>query len=114
VSTSKCGYSGHADLATTRIGGLIVAFKLTYTDGQESDYDDGTKWDVDGGVLKLGREDGEWTVFVSPGHWATIELAKDTKQTKDKKDAKDEKHDKDDKDDKDGKDTKDKDAKDDD
>ena len=63
---------------------LNMAFKLTYTDGQESDYDDGTKWDVDGGVLKLGREDGDWTVFVSPGHWATIELAK--KSDKDDKD----------------------------
>jgi hypothetical protein len=68
-----------------------MAFKLTYTDGQESDYDDGTKWDVDGGVLKLGREDGDWTVFVSPGHWATIELRKGTKRTKDDKDEKDEK-----------------------
>lgn len=76
---------------------LNMAFKLTYTDGQESDYDDGTKWDVDGGVLKLGREDGDWTVFVSPGHWATIELAK--KSDKDDKDDKDEKDDKDDKDD---------------
>jgi hypothetical protein len=74
-----------------------MAFKLTYIDGQESDYDDGTKWDVDGGVLKLGREDGEWTVFVSPGHWATIEIAEDTKQKKDDQDDKD-------KDDKDGKD----------
>ena len=76
-----------------------MAFKLTYTDGQESDYDDGTKWDVDGGVLKLGREDGEWTVFVSPGHWATIEIGKDTKQKKDEKDDKDQKDDKDEKDD---------------
>ena len=82
-----------------------MAFKLTYTDGQESDYDDGTKWDVDGGVLKLGRENGEWTVFVSPGHWATIEIGKDKKQKKDDKDEKDD----DDKDDdgKDGKDDKD-------
>jgi hypothetical protein len=63
-----------------------MAFKLTYTDGQESDYDDGTKWDVDGGVLKLGREDGEWTVFVSPSHWATIEIGKDNSVTKDTKD----------------------------
>jgi hypothetical protein len=70
-----------------------MAFKLTYTDGQESDYDDGTKWDVDGGVLKLGREDGDWTVFVSPGHWATIELAK--KDDNDEKDN-DEKDDDDD------------------
>ena len=61
-----------------------MAFKLTYTDGQESDYDDGTKWEVDGGVLKLGREDGEWSVFVSPGHWATIEVGKGTKKKKDK------------------------------
>jgi hypothetical protein len=78
-----------------------MAFKLTYTDGQESDYDDGTKWEVDGGVLKLGRKDGEWSVFVSPGHWATLELAADTKDTKkkDEDDAKDkdEKSDKDDK-----------------
>ena len=65
-----------------------MAFKLTYTDGQESDYDDGTKWDVDGGVLKLGREDGEWTVLVSPGHWATIEVVKG-KET-DRDDARDE------------------------
>jgi len=84
-----------------------MAFKLTYTDGQESDYDDGTKWEVDGGVLKLGREDGEWSVFVSPGHWATIELGKDTNKKRDDKDDKedkgekeDEKSDKDDKDEK--------------
>jgi hypothetical protein len=84
-----------------------MAFKLTYTDGQESDYDDGTRWEVDGGVLKLGREDGEWSVFVSPGHWATIEVGKDTKKKRDDKDDKedrdekeDEKSDKDDKDEK--------------
>jgi hypothetical protein len=80
-----------------------MAFKLTYTDGQESDYDDSTKWDVDGGVLKLGREDGDWTVFVSPGHWATIELGKGTKKKKDDKDDKDDKDEKDEKDN-DGKD----------
>jgi hypothetical protein len=77
-----------------------MVFKLTYIDGQESDYDDGTKWDVDGGVLKLGREDGEWTVFVSPGHWATIEVGKGTKEKKHDKDEKD-KDDKDENDDKD-------------
>jgi hypothetical protein len=77
-----------------------MAFKLTYTDGQESDYDDDTKWDVDGGVLKLGREDGDWTVLVSPGHWATIELGKGTKKKKDDRDDKVEKDkDDDDKDD---------------
>jgi hypothetical protein len=80
-----------------------MAFKLTYIDGQESDYDDGTKWDVDGGVLKLGREDGEWTVFVSPGHWATFEVGKGTKEKKHDKDEKD----KDDKDEKDENDDKD-------
>ena len=53
---------------------LDMAFKLTYTDGQESDYDDETKWEVEGGVLKLGRDDGQWSVYVSPGHWATIEV----------------------------------------
>jgi hypothetical protein len=85
-----------------------MAFKLTYTDGQESDYDDGTKWEVDGGVLKLGRKDGEWSVFVSPGHWATLELAADTKDTKkkDEDDTKD-KDEKSDKDDKNAKDEKD-------
>jgi hypothetical protein len=89
-----------------------MAFKLTYTDGQESDYDDDTKWEVDGGVLKLGRGDSDWSVLVSPGHWATIELgktgkkkkddkAKDKDEDEDKKAAKDDKADKDDNDDKD-------------
>ena len=64
-----------------------MAFKLTYTDGQESDYDDGTKWEVDGGVLKLGRQDGDWSVLVSPSHWATLELGKGT--NKDNKEEKD-------------------------
>ena len=52
-----------------------MAFKLTYSDGQSTDYDDSTKWEVDNGVVKMGRDDGEWTVFVSPSHWATLELA---------------------------------------
>ncbi|HZN80294.1 MAG TPA: hypothetical protein VFC01_11485 [Mycobacterium sp.] len=95
-----------------------MAFKLTYTDGQESDYDDDTKWEVDGGVLKLGRGDSDWSVLVSPGHWATIELGKSGKKKDDKakdkgkdedkdedeKAAKNEKADKDEKDDKDDKD----------
>jgi hypothetical protein len=63
-----------------------MAFKLTYTDGQESDYDDSTKWEVDAGVLKLGRKEGQWSVFVSPGHWATIELATESQESKDEKD----------------------------
>jgi hypothetical protein len=84
-----------------------MAFKLTYTDGQESDYDDGTKWKVEDGVLKLGREEGNWSVFVSPGHWATIEIVKDGKEKADGKDEKDEKDAKDDRDEKDAKDDKD-------
>jgi hypothetical protein len=62
-----------------------MAFKLTYSDGQSTDYDDSTKWEVDNGVVKMGRDDGEWTVFVSPSHWATLELA--TGEDKDKGDA---------------------------
>ena len=81
-----------------------MAFKLTYTDGQESDYDDDTKWEVDDGVLKMGREHGKWTVFVSPSHWATIEVAPDKKQDEDRdKDENKEDKDKEDKDKKDDK-----------
>ena len=39
-----------------------MAFKLTYSDGQSTDYDDSTKWEVENGVVKLGREAGKWTV----------------------------------------------------
>ena len=52
-----------------------MAFKLTYSDGQETDYDDSTKWEVENGVVKMGRKAGKWTVFVSPSHWATLEIA---------------------------------------
>jgi hypothetical protein len=51
-----------------------MAFKLTYSDGQETDYDDDTAWEVDDGVLKMGRRDGEWSVYVSPSHWAVLEV----------------------------------------
>ena len=51
-----------------------MAFKLTYTDGAEADYDDDTAWEVDDGVLKIGRTEGNWTVLVSPSHWAVIEV----------------------------------------
>ena len=71
-----------------------MAFKLTYTDGVADDYGDDTVWEVDDGVLKMGREEGKWTVLVSPSHWATIELGTDRKDDgDDKKD--DEKKDKD-------------------
>jgi hypothetical protein len=104
-----------------------MAFKLTYSDGHETDYDDETKWEVENGVVKLGSEEGKWTVFISPSHWATLELsagkdkgkkddkgkgeekdkdkAKDEDEDEDEADAKDEKDD--DEDDKDGKDGKD-------
>ncbi|HWF71489.1 MAG TPA: hypothetical protein VG187_18360 [Mycobacterium sp.] len=91
-----------------------MAFKLTYSDGQETDYDDSTKWEVENGVVKMGHEPGEWTVFVSPSHWATLELA--TGKDRDKDDGKDKHKDKhtedkdnhkDDKDDKEKKDKKD-------
>jgi hypothetical protein len=51
-----------------------MAFKLTYRDGQEDDYDDSTAWAVEGGVLKMGHKADKWTVLVSPSHWATIEV----------------------------------------
>jgi hypothetical protein len=72
-----------------------MGFKLTYRDGQEDVYDDGTEWAVEGGVLKMGREAGKWTVLVSPSHWATIEIdqdkdtAKDQAQEEDKDQAQD-------------------------
>jgi hypothetical protein len=69
-----------------------MAFKLTYSDGQETDYDDSTKWEVENGVVKMGHESGEWTVFVSPSHWATLELA--TGKDRDKDDGGDDKKDK--------------------
>ena len=76
-----------------------MAFKLTYSDGQSTDYDDSTKWEVDSGVVKLGRDEGDWTVFVSPSHWATLELetGKEKKSDDDKDKGDDEKK-KDDKD----------------
>ncbi|MGA8545106.1 MAG: hypothetical protein WB785_07605 [Mycobacterium sp.] len=75
-----------------------MAFKLTFSDGHESDYDDDTKWEVEDGVLKLGKEAGKWSVFLSPSHWATLELAtgkgngdgKDERKDSDKDEDKDE------------------------
>lgn len=85
-----------------------MAFKLTYSDGHETDYDDNTKWEVEAGVLKLGREEGKWTVLLSPSHWATVEIASDKDGDKDGEsdsdkdsdsDSKEEDHDDDDDDD---------------
>ena len=68
-----------------------MAFKLTYSDGQSTDYDDSTNWEVDNGVVKLGRESGKWTVLISPSHWATLEL--EAADDKDKDDDTEEKDD---------------------
>jgi hypothetical protein len=63
-----------------------MAFKLTYSDGQADDYDDDTKWELEAGVLKLGREHGEWSVLISPSHWATLEVGKGKRPDKDDED----------------------------
>jgi hypothetical protein len=60
-----------------------MTFKLTYSDGQETDYDDDTKWEVENGVVKMGHESGKWTVFISPSHWATLEIAAGKHRDKD-------------------------------
>jgi hypothetical protein len=84
-----------------------MAFKLTYSDGQETDYDDSTHWEVENGVVKMGRESGKWTVFISPSHWATLELVagkdKDKEGGDGHKDKGQDKHKEDDKKDKDKK-----------
>ena len=70
-----------------------MAFKLTYSDGQETDYDDDTAWEVDDGVLKMGRREGEWSVLVSPSHWAVLEVGGDRLKDRgdtDEKDTEDE------------------------
>ena len=85
------------------VAACCMAFKLTYSDGQSTDYDDSTKWEVDNGVVKMGHDDGDWTVFVSPSHWATLELATDDDKQDDKQKKDDDKDsDKDGGDDKDG------------
>jgi hypothetical protein len=98
-----------------------MAFKLTYRDGVADDYGDDTAWAVEHGVLKMGREEGDWTVLVSPSHWATIEVGdgrkdSDDDQDKDKNDKKkkdrDEDKDEDQDDDNKDRDKKDRDKKD--
>lgn len=74
-----------------------MTFKLTYSDGQESQYGDDTVWTLDDGVLKLGKKDGEWSVLLSPSHWAVIEVGVSSSDDE-KKDPSD-----DDSDDEDGK-----------
>ncbi len=78
-----------------------MAFKLTYRDGQEDDYDDSTAWAVEDGVLKMGHEADKWTVLVSPSHWATIEVQPDKDSPDDDKKDKKDKDEKDDSDDED-------------
>lgn len=67
-------FSELAPKTSRRWQARVMAFKLTYSDGQETDYDDDTAWEVDDGVLKMGRREGEWTVLVSPSHWAVLEV----------------------------------------
>jgi hypothetical protein len=80
-----------------------MAFKLTYSDGHETDYDDNTKWEVEAGVLKMGHEAGKWTVLLSPSHWATIEMVPAKKDDNDEDRGKDDDRDKDEENDKDEK-----------
>lgn len=82
-----------------------MAFKLTYSDGQESQHDDDTVWDLDDGVLKLGRKKGQWSVLLSPSHWAVLEFVgssgddgesgKDSDEDSDDDDSKDDSKDED-------------------
>jgi hypothetical protein len=87
-----------------------MAFKLTYSDGQESEYGDDTVWEVDDGVLKLGKKEGRWSVLLSPSHWAVIELDGARSRDDDSKDSEDGDGDADDADSKDPKDSKDSDS----
>lgn len=84
-----------------------MAFKLTYSDGQESSHDDDTVWELDDGVLKLGREEGKWSVLLSPSHWAVLELVASSSSDSDddKKDSDDKDSDKKDSDKKDSDDS---------
>ncbi len=82
-----------------------MAFKLTYTDGQEDTYDDETAWTVEDAVLKMGRKEGHWTVLVSPSHWATVEVTKADKKDSGEKDTDEKDTDEKDTDEKDDKDT---------
>ena len=66
-----------------------MAFKLTYSDGQESTHDDDTVWELDDGVLKLGREKDKWSVLLSPSHWAVLELVASSSSDSDGDDEKD-------------------------
>ena len=66
-----------------------MAFKLTYSDGQESTHDDDTIWELDDGVLKLGREKDKWSVLLSPSHWAVLELVASSSSDSDGADEKD-------------------------
>ena len=80
-----------------------MAFKLTYSDGQESQHDDDTIWEIDDGVLKLGLEKDKWSVLLSPSHWAVLEVDDtrsdgDERQSDEESDHKDKSDDSDDSD----------------
>ncbi|KWX57323.1 hypothetical protein [Mycobacterium sp. NAZ190054] len=63
-----------------------MAFKLTYSDGQESQHGDDTVWEIDDGVLKLGRKKGQWSVLLSPSHWAVLEFVGQSREGDDSDD----------------------------
>lgn len=75
-----------------------MAFKLTYSDGQESTHDDDTVWELDDGVLKLGREEGKWSVLLSPSHWAVLEFVASSSDSDDNDSGEKDSDDKDEKD----------------
>jgi len=50
-----------------------MGFKVTYADGHDAEYDSRTHFEIDGGVLKMGAIAGQWTLYVSPSYWSTID-----------------------------------------
>ncbi|MDQ1201093.1 hypothetical protein [Rhodococcus sp. SORGH_AS_0303] len=54
-----------------------MAINVTFTDGRYTEYDDRTWWDVtDGGVLRIGGQQGVPDVLISPSAWSTIDIAR--------------------------------------
>ncbi|WP_406817409.1 hypothetical protein [Mycobacterium sp. M23085] len=52
-----------------------MAIRVTFASGKETFYDDGTSWEVEHGVLKLGSRSrpGTWDNLVSPSAWHFID-----------------------------------------
>lgn len=52
-----------------------MAITVTYTDGQVTEYDDKTWWEVtDAGLLRIGSRKGVPDLLVSPSGWSSIDL----------------------------------------